>query len=223
MNSNDLGRLILTKESTILEKTPELMEYLEDTAKTLYDREASRKGRSYEEVYNSTKKMALEYALVKKNPNFEINSLPHDPSNPHSYAYDVIHTPTGKTIEVKRWKNHDLQKWLVYPVDALNTFLKNTNIIDFLVAARMKEYEQHFEVGFHMVADAKSFKRYIKLSMYNVNDYCYYHYNAIRDGNCAYQQTVNYKESGYGGKDVGSGSSRVHQPSEQEVSGLPES
>jgi hypothetical protein len=197
MNIDDYAKLIFSKESFILEKTRELDDYLTDISNNIFNNPKQRKNRSFEHVYTSVKKMVVEHALVQKNIGFVHNPLPWDYKVPHSHAYDLIHENGCKTFELKRWPPNkpdgSTAEWFSYPYDAIGNFRKHLDIIGYLVGAKMVEHKDCYEVGYHMIADAKTFFSYTKRGMYEPTDLVYYHRDAIKDGNCITNHNVKYR------------------------------
>ena len=169
-----------------LPKTEDTEEFLSNKTDELFNNPRTRHGRSYSQVYNSVKMMLIEHTLVKYNPDFILNPKRINISDPESYAYDVVHKPSGMTVEIKRFGLSDNFKWFSYPKQALKTFLKNIDIIDTLACAKFKEETNRYAVKFMLVADTKTFKEYMKTSVYNSDDMYYSHYNAAKNGDCVF-------------------------------------
>jgi hypothetical protein len=188
MTINDFAKEIPLGKWIYLEKTEETENFIKKKTDDIFNNPVTRHGREYEEVYNSTKKMLIEYALAKYDANFILNTKEHNKFDPDTYAYDLTHAPSGITIEIKRFGESDNFKWFSYPKKALNTFLKNLDIIDVLICGKLKENKANnsYEVKFMLVADAKSFKKYMKTSVYKSEDIIYSHYNAAKNGDCVF-------------------------------------
>jgi hypothetical protein len=201
MKIDDYAKLIFKQQPILVLKDSKYEDKMNDLVEGIMSRDQSRHGRSYEEVFAACKKAVPEIALTLMNNDFILNPLKHDKTNPHSYAYDCIYTPTNETFEVKTWNadqpNGKLADWFSYPEHAMNTFRKNLSIIDYILGAKTVEQADHFLVYFLMIADAKSFFKYTKKSMYKPDDLLYYHNNAMRDGMCLRNMQVNYDGAKY--------------------------
>jgi hypothetical protein len=197
---NEFADLMFRDRSFIIPKTPDLMNRIETMAREIHEKPVQNRGRTLKEVTENTKCVVIENAMtaiITRNSNssdFELNPLKHDKTNPHSYAYDVIHKPSKKTFELKRWPDDQpdgsTATWFSYPRKSLETFQKNIGIIDYLVGAKLIEYEDEFEVGFHMIADAKTFMDNIFTSKYNPEWQIVYDHNK---GKCLVNRNVKYR------------------------------
>jgi len=200
----ELASIILIKDTIIVEKTDELMDRILKMSIAIYCNPEQRKGRTAEQVYNSTQRIAIEHALVMIDPErFMLNPLEHDKTNRHSYAFDAIDKQSGCTLETKRYTSDKPDgtraTWLTYPRESFRTLHKNKDIVDFLIAGKMVCHPKFFEVGFHLIADVNSLKRYLRESNYRnkkyphvIMDY-YNHFHAHENGHCEY----NYNQVKY--------------------------
>jgi hypothetical protein len=219
MNLRDYADTLLTGKSFRIKRTYELESYLIKKTDDIYDKPFTRKNRSWGEVYNATCNMIPEFAIAEQFPDFIKTEFVS--GDRHSYAYDLKHK-SGDTFEFKRWKNNDNQRWFSYPRDALKTFNKNIDVINYMICGRMKEYQEYYEVGLHLIADAKSFFRYFHESTRLNADPYYNHYFAAEDGNCVFTN-VQYEEPGNGIQSrISDRASRVHRLAAQEVTRLSE-
>lgn len=201
MNIRELSKLIFTDKPIIVPKDRIYEAKMTEMTDGIFGNEKARDGRTYEQVYASVKKSVAEIALWLHNPDFIMNPKKHDKTNRHTYAYDNIYKPLGYKIEIKRWPDDqptgDLAEWFSYPTKGLSTFRDNLHLIDYLVGAKTIEFQDHFEVYFLMIADAKTFFSYTKKGMYNDKDTVYYHKDAMRDGLCVKNTQVKYHGAKY--------------------------
>jgi len=203
MTLSDYAQLILTGKSFRYQKTPELMEYLNKKTDQIYSRDIETKAtpRTRAQVYSHTKNMASEFALASLSSNLSMSLKEHNHRDKHTYAYDVVYNDANNninhTFEHKRWNNSDTQNWFSYSHKNLKTFFDNTDIVDYFVSGRLKDYDDYFEIGFYLVANAKTFKRYWTPSQRENADPYYSHRIAMKDGEC-YFTNVKFEEPGYG-------------------------
>ena len=103
------------------------------------------------------------------------------------------------TFELKRWPPGDDTTWFTYPPDALKTMFKHINLIDYVICPKLIRHKDIYEVGFHMIADAKSFRSYLSPSKYvhpvykDRKSVYYNHFFAMNDGNCVYNNNIKYR------------------------------
>ena len=196
----ELADTIFTKESIILPKTPELIKRITTVSMNIHANPEQRKGRTLEQVFKDTKNIAIEDALVYAYPDiFMLNPLEHDKKNPESFAYDLIHKPTGKKIETKRWTQDQpgggIAVWFSYLREAFKTLFKHIDLVDAIACARIIDHGSHFEVNYLLVADARTFMRYLKPSKYKKDKedkLVYYHTNAVRNGHCLINEEIQF-------------------------------
>lgn len=197
MSIQNYAKLIFTDESIIVDKTKELDDRLISISKNIFENSIQRQGRSFNQVYEAQKKTVIEDALVKLEVGFIHNPLEWNYKVPHSHSYDIVHSDHCKTFEIKRWPqdqpNGNLAKWFSYPRNAFKNFIKHNDIIDYIISGKMIEHEHSYEIGFHMIADAKTFMNYVKESIYKKDQLVYYHSNAINDGMCIMNYNVKYR------------------------------
>jgi len=178
----EYGRLIVSREPVIIERTWELEDKLDRIAYTMYQCPArNRSGRTLEEVRRCTNYMVNDMALAKK-VGFVLNPFTGeddiDPLDYRTYAWDV--QDGDVRFECKGW----CDTWFAFKRDSVKTFIKNSHRIDFLACAKLEILENVYKTTFKMVADAKSFPRYICKSNYaGPRDSYYNHHAARRDGN----------------------------------------
>lgn len=184
----DYADIILGAEPVVVKRTTELNKKFNDIANDIYRcpvRNASR--RSFKTVHESVEKMVIEHALAQF-PDLEMNPLEFDHTNRESYAYDVIDNSNNKTFECKRWAD----KWFSFDEKNVLTMHKNIDIIDYLVCARVFRTSASYTVAFHLIADAKTFEKYVRPSQYTMKLY-YDHVNAMRNGAAVYRDHVYFQ------------------------------
>jgi len=219
MTLQDYANILLTGKSFKINKSEDLINYITKKTDDIYANSFSRKNRTWDQVYKATTNMIPEIAIAEQFPDFI--KTEYVSGDKHTYAYDLKHK-SGDTFEFKRWKNDDRQNWFSYPSEALKTFNKNIDVINYMICGRMKEYEEHFEIGLHLVADAKTFFKYFYESKRPGADPYYNHHFASAAGKCVFTN-VQYEESGYGKSNrISNYSSGMHRPSAGEVTRLSE-
>ena len=182
---HDFAEIILGSEPVVVKRTPELNKKFNDIANEIYRcpvRNSSK--RSFKNVHESVEKMVIEHALAQFD-GFELNDLPFDHTNRHSYAYDNLYTPCNSTFECKRWAD----KWFSFHESHIATMRKNIDVVDYLVSGRVFRTSASYTVAFHLVADAKKFEKYVRPSKYTMKLY-YDHVNAMKNGDAVYRDHV---------------------------------
>lgn len=169
---------ILSPKCVIVPKSPELLEFFEETALKIYENPATNKtNRRYEQVYADTEKMVQEFALEER-AGLKRNENKFDYTDRQTYAYDLYDPENDKKFEVKSWA----KTYFSFTDYEVKTFRKNLDIVDYLVCAKTVTLEDRYEIYFYMVANAKTFNKYVTKSNYpNGNDY-YNHRPAIQEG-----------------------------------------
>lgn len=99
---------ILSKYSLSDFDTPEFREFCDAKAKEIFKNYPA--GRTYQQVYNSTKNGFLNEFILSTAICGTMNPLPFDAKNPDSFCYDIHHPKIGN-IEVKSW-DPTRSKWL---------------------------------------------------------------------------------------------------------------
>lgn len=195
---HEYSKLIFSEDSLIVNKSEELLKKLHNIAESIHKEPAKSHGRTFEQIYEDNKNIVIEDALVQKNNGFIHNPLEWDYKNPHSHAYDIIFEPKDVNFELKRWQ-HDTRKeakmneWFSYPEHAIQNFYKHIGIIDYLVSARMIEHEDCFEIGFHLIAHAKSFSKFAQKSIHDPRNIYYNHHSAEPLDLCVFNKDVKYR------------------------------
>lgn len=172
----------LLGESVFVPKTPFVESTILSLAEGVYNSPVNTRQRTMDEVIRDSKNIVIEFAMIEVDPNLIRNPLKFDFKNPHSHAYDVLDIQTKATFEVKRWRKNTV--WFSYPERALSNLLKHIDLVDYVVSGEFVEHNDSYEVKFKMIADAKSFERYCKKSMYNTKDLYYNHHHAVKAGVC---------------------------------------
>lgn len=189
-NLETYADLILKNAPVRIKRSEELNKKFDTIANEIYHcpvRNESK--RKFTTVLFSVEKMVIEHALAQST-GMILNPLEFDYRNRQSYAYDVIDPDNNATFECKRWA----EKWFSFNQKDVNTFLKNTDIVDYFVSGKVLRTTEYFTVFFHLVADAKSFKQFIRPSQYN-NKLYYDHVAAMRKNVAVYCDHV-YFENG---------------------------
>ena len=165
--------------------TQEELQFIENMAIDIHACPTRSRGRTYDEVYSSTKAgVILEFALerqgAKKNPR------PWRPSDRESYAWDVIWNNKKTEVKRKRFLSDDRTMWYSWDKpEYVKTFLKNLDIVNQLIVGDYRMIEEDvYEVKWMLMTDVnRDFKNYIKKSMYNLGQM---YYNHKQDPNCNY-------------------------------------
>jgi len=176
--------IILAAEPVKVKRTEELNKKFNDIANEIYRcpiRNSSK--RNFKTVHESVEKMVVEHALAQLT-GIPLNPLEFDKTNRHSYAYDLI-DENNCTFECKRWA----EKWFSFNYKDINTFMKNVDIVDYFVSGKVFRTTSFYTVAFHLVADAKTFEKYVRPSNYTNKSY-YDHHNAVKTGDAFYRDHV---------------------------------
>ena len=198
MSIHDYAKLFIGK-SFILEKTPELKDFIAHKAYELSKNRRPDDKRTGKQIFWSTENMAAEILMHHVDPKFVKNPWNENFNfrDPKTYAWDVNYD--DDTFELKRWPPGDDTTWFTYPPDALKTMFKHINLIDYVICPKLIRHKDIYEVGFHMIADAKSFRSYLSPSKYvhpvykDRKSVYYHHFFAMNDGNCVYNNNIKYR------------------------------
>lgn len=196
MNISDYAKMILVNKPVIVPKSKALESRILQISESMFNNEKQRNNRTLEQIIKANKNSTIEMALQKQCPNLIMNPKKWSSFDPDSFAYDNIDVETGSTFEGKRW-SHDtptgeIAKWWSYPADSLDTLRKYISLVSFVYGAKLIEHPDSFEVHFLMLAEGKSFFKYIRKSMYKKDEVYYNHYNAMRDGECIRNTNIKF-------------------------------
>lgn len=134
--------------------------------------------RTYEKVYEDCENIVIEFALAwalkgKRNEK-EFNHL-----DPNTYFYDVtaFSNIANRDIlfECKRWKRQG-GDFFSYPTKKLKTLIKHAEKLDFVVAAKLYPYDDHYIIEFKQIMDAPTFNLFLQKSKHNNWESWYNHY-----------------------------------------------
>jgi hypothetical protein len=174
-----------------VERTPVLNEKFRSIALDIYRCPVrNRNHRNFSVVEQCVEKMVLEHALSQKF-GFTMNPLDFDHTNRQSYAYDLIDESVEyrPTFECKRFA----ETWFSFFEDDVKTFRKNIDIVDFLLSGKVYRTEEAYFVYFNLLADAKTFEKYVRRSQYTSKLY-YDHNAAMRNGDAVFKLHKPYQE-----------------------------
>jgi hypothetical protein len=182
---------ILQAEPVRVQRTEELNKKFTDIANEIYRCPYRNKNRrEFKTVFESVEKMVIEHALSKLT-GLAMNWQTFDHTNRDSYAWDVIDLETKKTFECKRWA----EKWFSFNSKDISTFMKNVDIVDYFVSGKVFRTPSFYTVAFHLIADAKTFEKYVRPSQYTTKLY-YDHHNACKKGDAFYRDHVYFEANG---------------------------
>jgi len=183
----DYADMILVPEPIYVKKTSELTAKFKKMADEIYNCKArNHNKRNYSNVYECVEKAVIEHALAQQT-GMQLNPKDFDHTDRTSYAYDIIDLENGKTFECKRWA----EKWFSFNERDILTFRKNIDIVDFLVSGKVFKTSTHYTVAFHLLANAKTFEKYVRPSQFTMKMY-YDHKNAMKNGDAFFRENVHY-------------------------------
>jgi hypothetical protein len=196
---HDYAKLLMPKNSFILEKTPELRDFIAHKAHEIFHNKKPGDKRTVTQVFWDTENSAPEFIMHQINPNFVKNPWNENfnSRDPKTFAWDVNYG--DDTFELKRWPDDDRTSWFSYSKEHLGTMLKYINLIDYVVCPRTIKHDDVYEVYFPLIAKAKSFSRYLKRSNYQHKVYTdqeivyYNHFFAERDGDCIFDLNIKHR------------------------------
>lgn len=186
LSLRDYAKRILMDKPVIVPRTPELTAKFNRISNVIYNcPHKNPSKRSFASVEACVDKMAIEHALAQVT-GFKVNDAKFDHTNRHTYAYDVIDCECNVRFECKNWK----EKWLSFYKHQIATMLKNIDLVDYLVSAKVAKKIDCYEVTFYLVANAKTFNNYVQASKFNDKMY-YDHFTAMRCGDAVYRDHAN--------------------------------
>lgn len=202
-DSNELARhldrladLLFTRPSRI-PKTPELESWIDAVTESIYSNPMrNRNGRSRPAVRKSVESMTVELALSESlGAHFEFKT-DIDVTDRSTYDHDVVEPDTGLKFECKRHKT----RFLTFPVDTVETFLKHCRDVDFLVSGSVIRYPDEYRVAFRLVAWGPSAEELAVVSQYDVArgepKFCYYnHVHGAAPKFCRYNEDLHFTEA----------------------------
>ena len=185
----DIGR-VLFNEPEVVEKTSELADKFIKAAEEMHACSKRGQGRDLEHVLRCTAPgMAIEHALAKR-LGLDLNSSEFDHTDRESYAWDAIDLETGETFECKRHSD----TYLSFDRRSVRTLIRNSDLVDWVVSASTVSEPTRYIVTFRLVADAKSFREFVRPSKFSGGKEEYYdHFEAGRRG-MAYYNTLKRRE-----------------------------
>lgn len=143
--------------------------------------EKQRKGRNREKVLeNCSRGLVCEIGIAQA-VNGELNPSRFDHTVRNSYSWDVKCGIYGNKLEIKNHQ-HD---WWSYSPKNVQTLAKNiaAKQFDYIVTAKMIEFDDGYEVWPRLVIDPLKFRQYSTRSQYNGGLY-WNHKTALRFGDC---------------------------------------
>lgn len=165
------------------------LDYIETMATEIHECPVRNRGRSFEQVYQSTKSgCILEFALERLGASK--NNLPFDVANRESYAWDVLLDGKKTEVKRKRFLHNDSTKYFSWDNPSyVKTFLRNLDLVEQLVVGDYKEIDENrYSVEWMLKTDIdENFYQYVKKSMYNVGQM---YYNHTYDPKCQYLMGV---------------------------------
>ena len=169
---------IILGKPTRVDKTHETMTKLDNIAKSIYERERTRKGRSKEKVWDHVQMTAAEYALAdllgvkRRNVEFDVTDR-------LTYGYDVD-GPDNTHFECKPWA----EKWYSFSEDKVCTMRNNLDIIDYVCVSERKDFDDHYLVNFKLIFNAKTFNSFVRKTKFVPpapgRELYYDHWDALR-------------------------------------------
>lgn len=179
-----VGALLITGEPTFVEKKY-ADEYVSTRAAKMSANEKQLYGREPDDVLRCCKGFVVELAMAKM-PNFALNPREFDKADPHSYAWDIYHVPSGTTFECK-WMQEN-KDWLSFRPGTWGHIFDYTHLIDYLVAARIDDVGGYgYAVRLQYTMPAGIIKRFLIKGQYDTSLTIVNHMGAYR----------NYIDKGY--------------------------
>jgi len=156
-------------------------------AKAIYesDYQQSKRPRTYEEVYDDCKHIVIEYALAERLKGMR-NPKEFDKTDADSYYWDVLveFIIANILFECKRHKENGGEMFS-YSNKGMETFFKHKDKLDYVVTARVNDFEDYYLVNFTYIMDAPSFKKYWEPSKYKpLWESMYNNFNSLREKAC---------------------------------------